>query len=91
MMESWCANSDLWQSPKSRPQILMFLSALPETSSAPSDEMSIDSTGSLCPYSDRKNFRLSRKKTCARARARSAGPFGTAAHAEQLVPVERQD
>lgn len=36
----------------------MFLSALPLTSSVESDEMSIDSTGSLWPYSDRKNLRL---------------------------------
>ena len=65
MTESWCAKSDLWQSPKSRPQILIFLSALPETSRVLSEEMSMDNTGSLCPYSDRKNFKLSRKNTCA--------------------------
>ena len=64
MTESPCAKSERWQSPKSRPQILRFLSAEPLTSSVESEEMSMASTGSLCPYRLRKNFRLSRKKTC---------------------------
>jgi len=43
---------------------LMFLSAEPDTSRVESEEMSKESTGSLWPYSDRKNLRLSAKKTC---------------------------
>lgn len=62
--ESSCALMDRWQSPKSRPQILMFLSADAEARRVPSEEMSMERTGSLCPYSERKNFRLSAKNTC---------------------------
>jgi hypothetical protein len=47
------------------PQILRFLSADPLASKAPSDDMSIVKTGSLCPYSDTKNFKESEKNTCA--------------------------
>ncbi len=63
MTESACAKRLLWQSPKSRPQILIFLSAAPLTRRVLSDEMSMLSTGSLWPYSDRKNLRVSVKKT----------------------------
>ena len=41
----------------------MFLSAAPLTRRVLSEEMSIDSTGSLWPYRDRKNLRVSVKKT----------------------------
>jgi hypothetical protein len=68
MMESACANRERWQSPKSRPQIFMFLSAEPLMSREESEEMSMLSTGSLCPYSDKKNFRLSMKCTCIASR-----------------------
>lgn len=54
-LSSW-AKIDLWQSPKSSPQILMFRSADPDTNSVLSWEMSMQVTGSLCPYSDRKNY-----------------------------------
>ena len=70
MMESACAKRERWQSPKSRPQILRFLSAAPLMSRLESEEMSMLSTGSLCPYSDKKNFRLSRKCTCTLQHAR---------------------
>ena len=46
---------DLWQSPKSMPQIFTFLSADPVTNSVESDEISKQRTGNLCPYIDRKN------------------------------------
>lgn len=65
MMESECAKMERWQSPKSRPQILMFLSAEPLMSSVESLLMSMLSTGSLCPCNDRKNFSVSMKNTCA--------------------------
>jgi len=52
---SSCANILLWQSPKSRPQILIFLSAEPETRRVESVEMSITDAGRLCPYRERKN------------------------------------
>lgn len=64
MTESEWAKMDLWQSPKSSPQIFRFLSAEPLASRAPSEEMSKDRTGSLWPYSARKNFMLSVKYTC---------------------------
>jgi hypothetical protein len=63
MTESSWARRDLWQSPKSSPQILTFLSAEPEMSMVESEEMSRDITGSLCPYRDRKNLSVSAKKT----------------------------
>ena len=44
-------------------QILMFLSAEPLTRRLLSEEMSMLSTGSLWPYRDKKNLRLSVKKT----------------------------
>ena len=62
MMESSCAKMDLWQSLKSRPQILMFLSAEPETSSVLSEEMSIVKTGSLCPYRLPFSFNVSKNR-----------------------------
>ena len=46
MTLSSCANRDRWQSPKSRPQILTFLSAEQVTISFESDEMSSARTGS---------------------------------------------
>jgi len=55
---------DLWQSPKSKPQIFKFLSIEPVTIRSPSDEISIHSTGSLWPYKERKNLSESIKKTC---------------------------
>ena len=64
MMESSCAKIDLWQSLKSRPQILMFLSAEPETSSVLSEEMSIVRTGSLCPYRLPFSFNVSKNRIC---------------------------
>ena len=64
MTESECAKMDLWQSPKSSPQILRFLSAEPLASSVPSEDMSMDRTGSLCPYNAKKNFIVSVKYTC---------------------------
>jgi hypothetical protein len=42
---------------------LIFLSAEPDTKSVESEEMSKESTGSLWPYKDRKNLRLSVKNT----------------------------
>ena len=54
-----CARNDLWQSPKSRPQSLRFLSADPVARRVLSALMSMQSTGSLCPYKLRKNLRLS--------------------------------
>jgi hypothetical protein len=50
MMASVWANIDLWQSPKSKPQIFTFLSLLAVTNKVSSDEMSMAITGSLCPY-----------------------------------------
>jgi hypothetical protein len=47
-------------SPKSRPQILMFLSAEQETKRFPSDEISNARIGSLCPYKLRLSFIESR-------------------------------
>lgn len=44
-LSSW-AKIDLWQSPKSSPQIFTFLSAEQVTMSLESCEMSIDKTGS---------------------------------------------
>ena len=55
---------DLWQSPKSKPHILKFLSADPVTINSPSDEISIHRTGSLWPYKERKNFSESINRTC---------------------------
>lgn len=49
-MASVWANIDLWQSPKSKPQIFTFLSLLAVTNKVSSDEMSMAITGSLCPY-----------------------------------------
>ncbi len=49
-------NNERWQSPKSSPQILMFLSADPDTSSVLSLDISKLSTGNLCPYNDKKNL-----------------------------------
>lgn len=46
MTLSSCAKRDRWQSPKSRPQILTFLSAEQVTISFESDEMSSARTGS---------------------------------------------
>jgi len=59
MTESWWAKMDLWQSLKSSPQILMFLSADPVTNRVLSEEISMDSTGSLWPYRLPFSFRLS--------------------------------
>ena len=59
---SW-AKMDLWQSPKSRPHILRFLSAPPVAISAESEETSMAVTGSLWPYNERKNLRVSAKNT----------------------------
>ena len=64
MTESAWAKMDLWQSPKSSPQILRFLSAEPLARRVPSEEMSMDKTGSLCPYRAMKNFMVSVKYTC---------------------------
>eukprot|EP01137_Pigoraptor_chileana_P007126 Opistho-2@52295 len=63
MMPSSCANIDLWQSPKSRPHIFTFLSADAVTSRALSELMSMDVTGNLCPYIDRKNRSVSSTNT----------------------------
>mmetsp|Transcript_30522 Transcript_30522/g.73679 ORF Transcript_30522/g.73679 Transcript_30522/m.73679 type:complete len:282 (-) Transcript_30522:728-1573(-) len=52
-----------WVSPKSRPQILMDLSAPPEANMESSELESNARTGSLCPYRLRKNLRESSKKT----------------------------
>lgn len=60
---SACAKMDLWQSPKSKPQIFIFLSAEPVTIKSPSDEISIHRTGSLWPYNERKNLNVSAKWT----------------------------
>lgn len=57
---------DLWQSLKSKPQILMFLSAEAVTSSVLSEEMSMERTGSLWPYRLPFSFRLSMKSICIR-------------------------
>lgn len=46
MMLSSCAKMDLWQSPKSSPQILTFLSAEEVTMSLESEEISRERTGS---------------------------------------------
>jgi hypothetical protein len=43
---------------------LRFLSAEALMSSDESEDMSMLNTGSLCPYSDRKNFSVSMKNTC---------------------------
>ena len=64
MTESLWAKMDLWQSLKSMPQILMFLSADAVTSSVLSEEMSMASTGSLWPYKLPFSLRLSRNNTC---------------------------
>ena len=55
-LSSW-ANMDLWQSPKSKPQILMLRSAEPVTRRVLSLDISIHRTGSLWPYSERKNWK----------------------------------
>ena len=55
MMASVWANIDLWQSPKSKPQIFTFLSLLAVTNKVSSDEISMAITGSLCPYLCTKN------------------------------------
>lgn len=53
--ESSWANRLRWQSPKSRPQILTFRSAEPVAMREESELISIQSTGSLWPYSEMKN------------------------------------
>ena len=60
---SWCAKSDLWQSPKSRPQSLSVLSAEPEARSVESEDMSRQRAGSLWPYREREKRRVSTKNT----------------------------
>lgn len=54
MILSSCAKRLLWQSPKSRPQILIFLSADAVTTNAESSEISKDKTG---------NYRVSTSTT----------------------------
>ena len=61
-MDSPCAKIDLWQLPKSSPQILIFLSAEPEISILLSEEMSIVNTGSLWPNNVRNNLSESEKQ-----------------------------
>lgn len=48
--------SYLWQSPKSKPQILIFRSDDPVTIKEESVEMLMHLAGSECPYSERKNW-----------------------------------
>jgi len=49
MIDELWAKMNLWQLPKSRPQILRFLSADPETNKVLSEDTSMARTGSLCP------------------------------------------
>ena len=62
MLSSW-ANRLRWQSPKSSPHTLTVLSAEPVARRVPSSDISMDMTGSLWPYKDRKNLRESSWKT----------------------------
>ncbi len=72
-----------------------FLSADPLANRVPSELMSIDRTGSLCPYSDSQNLRLSAKKTLmvqsSRATARSLPRAqGRVGRVERVERVEFQ-
>lgn len=64
-VSSW-AKIDLWQSPKSRPQILIFRSPLPVTIRVESSQISRQDMGSLWPYNFRKNWKHENHKRISR-------------------------
>ena len=78
---------DLWQSLKSRPQILMFLSAEAVTSRVLSDEMSIERTGSLWPYRLPFSFKLSMKSICTNQAAFSLLCLASLTSSRLYVPM----